>query len=293
MTTGARRAAGRLGRSVAGVLTTALLAGGCGGADGDGAARTAQVQVVAGFARLAEVAQRVGGGDVEVRDLTPAGAEPHDLELSSDAIDAVEDSDVLLELGGDFQPALTRAARRARMRVDLLRPEERDDPHVWLDPVRFADLVSEVGGVLAEADPPRAADYRRRAASFKAELEGLHGEYEAGLAPCRRRLIVTAHAAFGRLAARYGLEQRAITGISPEAEADPRRLAELADLVRREGVTHVFTERLVSPRVARALAREAGVEVAVLDPLEGRTKGGYTAAMRKNLETLRDVLGCE
>lgn len=293
MTTGARRAAGRLGRSAAGLLTATLLAGGCGGVDQDEVDKAARVQVVAGFARLAEVAQRVGGGDVEVRDLTPAGAEPHDLELSSDAIDAVEDSDVLLELGGDFQPALTRAARRARMRVELLRPEERDDPHVWLDPVRFADLVSEVGGVLAEADPPRAADYRRRAASFKAELEGLHGEYEAGLAPCRRRLIVTAHAAFGRLAARYGLEQRAITGISPEAEADPRRLAELADLVRREGVTHVFTERLVSPRVARALAREAGVEVAVLDPLEGRTKGGYTAAMQKNLETLRDVLGCE
>lgn len=274
------------------VLSAALLTGACGGADGDGADGTAQVRVVAGFARLAEVAEQVGGDHVQVRDLTPAGAEPHDLELSSDAIDAVEDSDVLLQLGGDFQPALSRAARRAPMRVDLLRPEERDDPHVWLDPVRFADLVSEVGAALAEADPPRAADYRRRAASLKGELEGLHGEYEAGLAPCRRRLIVTAHAAFGRLAARYGLEQRAITGVSPEAEADPRRLAELADLVRREGVTHVFTERLVSPRVARALAREAGVEVAVLDPLEGRTKGGYIAAMRKNLETLRDVLDC-
>lgn len=274
------------------VVAVAVLAGGCKDDSGNGA-NGEEVQVVAGFARLAEVAERVGGRNVEVRDLTPAGTEPHDLELSSDAIDAVEDSDVLLELGGGFQPALNRAARRARMRVDLLRPEERDDPHVWLDPVRFGDLVSDVGDALAEADPPRAAEYRRRAGAFRVELDGLHQEFEEGLAPCRRRLIVTAHAAFGRLARRYGLQQRAITGISPEAEADPRRLAELADLVEREGVTHVFTERLVSPRVARALAREAGVEVAVLDPLEGRTKAGYTAAMRENLGALRRVLGCE
>ncbi len=252
-----------------------------------------RLQVVAGFARLAEVAERVGGDGVRVRDLTPSGAEPHDLELSTDDIDAVEDADLLLELGGDFQPALSRAARRAEVRVDLLWPEERDDPHVWLDPVRFADLVSEVADAMVEVDAAGAAGYRERAESFRRELAQLHTNYEAGLRRCQRRLIVTAHAAFGRLAARYGLEQRAITGISPEAEPDPRRLAELTDLVKREGVTHIFTERLVSPRVARALAREAGVGVAVLDPLEGRTAKGYVAAMEENLKTLRDVLGCK
>ncbi|MDP9403714.1 MAG: metal ABC transporter substrate-binding protein [Actinomycetota bacterium] len=276
--------------TVAAFLTTMGTA--CGGSGGT-AARGEGLQVVAGFARLAEVAARVGGDQVDVRDLTPAGAEPHDLELSTDDVDAVEDADVVLELGGDFQPALSRAARRAEVRVQLLRPEERADPHVWLDPVRFADLVAQVGDALADADPPRSAGYRRRAQSFRAELARLHSDYEAGLARCRRRLIVTAHAAFGRLAARYDLEQRAITGVSPEAEPDPRRLAELTDLVRREGVTHVFTEQLVSPRVARALAREAGVEVAVLDPLEGRTSEGYSAVMRQNLRKLRDVLECE
>lgn len=276
--------------SVAALL--AVTAGACNGNGGTDASGDV-VEVVAGFARLAEVAERVGGDDVAVRDLTPAGAEPHDLELGTDDIDAVEDADLLLELGGDFQPALSRAARRAKVRVDLLRPEERDDPHVWLDPVRFSDLVTQVADALAEADPSGAAGYRTRAESFRAELAGLHSDYEAGLARCRRRLIVTAHAAFGRLATRYDLEEKAITGISPDAEPDPRRLAELTDLVRREGVTHVLTEWLVSPRVARALAREAGVEVAVLDPLEGRVSEGYVAAMRENLRTLRDVLGCE
>lgn len=273
------------------VVLLAVFTAGCGGgrvAGGD----DGHVQVVAGFARLAEVAERVGGPDVEVRDLTPAGAEPHDLELETGDLDAVEDADLLLELGGEFQPALSRAARRAERRIQLLGPEERDDPHVWLDPVRFSELVGQVADALAEADPGRAPGYRQRAESFRAELAGLHAEYQAGLARCRRRLIVTAHAAFGRLAARYDLEQRAITGISPGSEPDPGRLAELTDLVRREGLTHVFTERLVSGRVARSLAREAGVEVAVLDTLEGRTGKGYIAVMRENLATLRTVLGC-
>lgn len=273
------------------VVAGVLLANSCGGAGG--ATSEGELRVVAGFARLAEVAQRVGGAEVEVTDLTPAGAEPHDVELSTDDLDVLEDADLLLELGGDFQPAVSRAARRAKKRLAVLRPNERADPHVWLDPVRFAEVVSQVGDALAGSDPGQAAGYRRRAEDFRVELARLNGDYEEGLARCRRRTIVTAHAAFGRLAARYGLVPQAIAGLSPEAEPDPRRLAELADLVRREGVTHVFTEELVSPRVARALAREAGVKVAVLDPLEGRITAGYTAGMRQNLAVLRDALGCE
>lgn len=287
----------RLRRCLAVVLVLAVAGSACSGDDaasgaGDGAERGGRLQVVAGFARLAEVAEVVGGPRVEVRDLTPAGAEPHDLELTTDDIDAVEDADLLFELGGDFQPSLTKAARRAEERVDLLRPDERDDPHVWLDPVRLGDLVAQVASSLSKADPSGADGYRQRAEAFRTELAGLHAEYEAGLAQCERRLIVTAHDAFSRLSARYRLEQRALTGISPESEPNPKRLAELADLVRREGVTHVFTERLVSPRVAEALAREAGVQVAVLDPLEGRLEQGYLAAMRENLDALRRVLGC-
>jgi zinc transport system substrate-binding protein len=248
--------------------------------------------VVAGFARLAEVASRVGGERVRVRDLTPPGAEPHDVELSSDDVDAVLDADVVLYLGGPFQPGLAKAATRARRAVDLLPPGEREDPHVWLDPPRFAEAVGRVEEALAATDPAGAPSYRTRASALRDELDQLHADYQAGLAQCQRRVIVTSHDAFARLARRYGLEQEPLTGISPSAEPDPARLAELADLVRRRGVTHVFTERLVSPRVAEALAREAGVRTLVLDPLEGEVEGGYVAGMRRNLDVLRTALGC-
>ena len=247
--------------------------------------------VVAGFARLAELASVVGGPRVHVRDLTPPGAEPHDLELSSDDVDAVDGSDLVLYLGSGFQPALAEVARRGKRAVDLLEPGE-TDPHIWLDPPRFARAADQVASALASVDPAGRTGYLERAAAFRRELEQLDARFREGLSSCQRRVIVTSHAAFGRLANRYGLRQEAITGLSPESEPSPARLAELAELVRRENVTHVFTERLVSRKVAAALAREAGVEVAVLDPLEGRLEDGYVAAMEANLATLRRVLGC-
>ena len=257
-----------------------------GNGDGD------RLRVVAAFARLAELAERIGGDRVIVTDLTPPGAEPHDVDVSSDDVDAVDDADVMLYLGGGFQPGLAEASRRAGRAADLLPPADRHDPHIWLDPQRYAVAASSVERELVAADPAGAGVYGRRGASLREELTHLDQEMDAGLATCERREIVTAHDAFGYMARRYRLVQEPITGISPEAEPDPARLARLVDLVKEKGVTTVFTERLVSPRVAEALAREVGVAVAVLDPLEGRLPAGYVAAMRENLAALRKALGC-
>jgi zinc transport system substrate-binding protein len=106
------------------------------------------------------------------------------------------------------------------------------------------------------------------------------------------------HDAFGYLADAFELVQQPIVGISPEAEPDPARLAELQELVRSQGVTTIFTEELLPPEVAAALAAEAGVATAVLNPLEGLTRTqldageDYGSIMRRNLETLRGALGC-
>ena len=130
------------------------------------------------------------------------------------------------------------------------------------------------------------------------ELRQLDASYRRGLERCERRTLVTSHAAFGHLAARYGLTQLSLAGASPEAEPGPRELEGLIDDVRASGATTVFAEPLVSDRVAETVAREAGAEVAVLDPLEGlsdeRLAAGedYLTVMRANLAALREALGC-
>lgn len=286
-------------------ISIAAAACGSGAAGGSG-----DVRVAAGFFPIAEAAQIVGADRVEVESLTPAGSEPHDVELSPDQVDAILDAGLLLYLGGGFQPGVEElAARRDGPSVDLLAavdtlPGEQDeeheevDPHVWLDPLRYATIVERVGEAMAEVDPEGADDYARRAADYAREIRDLHERFTDRLAACEHDLLVVSHAAFGYLAERYGLRQEAITGISPESEPDPRRLAELIDLVRSEGVTTVFTETLVSPEVAETLAREAGVDTAVLDPLEGLTEEQeaqgetYLSVMERNLETIADALGC-
>jgi zinc transport system substrate-binding protein len=268
------------------LLVVSSLAAGCGGSGGSTAA--ARTEVVAGFYPLAWAAQEVGGDAVDVTNLTPPGAEPHDLELSVRDVEAVRSADLVLYLG-DFQPALADAAADTRGEaLDLLDPGAAD-PHVWLDPARFAGLVERIGAAL-EAEPA--------AAELAGRLRALDEELAAGLAQCDRHELVTSHEAFGYLADRYGLEQLGVQGISPEAEPTPQALADVVALVRASGATTVFTEPLVSPRLAEAVARETGAETAVLDPLEGLDEAAigrgedYFSVMRANLAALRDALGC-
>lgn len=270
---------------------------GAGGADD-------RVTVVASFYPLAEAAERVGRDAVAVDNLTPPGAEPHDLELSPSEVEHLLDADVVLVMGQGFQPAVEDvAATRGTGTVEVLSslpiPQEGGvDPHVWLDPVLMVGVVDGVAAALAQADPDRAQGFLTNAEAFKGELRALDGRYATTLARCQRRTLVTSHDAFSYLAERYGLTQQAVAGLSPEAEPDPRRLAELSDLVASEGVTTVFTETLVSPKVAETLAREAGVATAVLDPLEGLTDdkraagADYISVMDENLAGLSAALGC-
>jgi zinc transport system substrate-binding protein len=273
-----------------------------------------KVEVAAAFYPVAFAAQTVGGQRTSVTNLTPVGAEPHDLELTADDLDRLLEAKVAFVLGDGFQPAVEKAAdRRDGPTVELLSKlvdtqgkkvvEEGEeggvDPHVWLDPVLMSQLVGEVERGLAAADKKGAATYRRNAEALQAKLAELDARYREGLTGCARTLLVTAHDSFGYLAARYGLEQRGVAGLSPDAEPDAARLGELAQLVRDEGVTTVFTEENVSPRIAETLARDAGgLRTEVLSPLESLTKkqrtakANYFTLMDANLHKIASALGC-
>lgn len=266
------------------VLVVATILTGCGGSSGG--KRT----IVAAFYPLAYAAEKIGGPTFAVDNLTPPGAEPHDLELTPREVAGIEKADVVLYLSHGFQPAVSKAVEQARgTRVDVLAGLRLhgNDPHVWLDPVLFARIGRRIGTALHR--PPGA---------FVAVLQQLDREYRDGLRDCKRHEIVTSHEAFGYLTARYGLEQVAITGVTPESEPSPRQLAHVIQVVRRTHATTVFFETLVSPRLAETVAREVGARTAVLDPIEGLTpdeqKRGenYLTVMRLNLAALRTALGC-
>jgi zinc transport system substrate-binding protein len=282
--------------SLTGVLGVIILAASACGSSGT----PGRLSVVTAFYPLAYAAEEIGGRSVKVENLTPPGAEPHDIELTPRQAVDLQRAKLVLYLSHGFQPAVEKAVGAAPgKKLDALAglslqngvgdEAGKTDPHVWLDPLLFARIVTRVGAALGRP---------RRAAALAARVRELDTEYRRGLANCRRREFVTSHAAFGYLAARYGLHQIAITGVDPESEPSPRKLADLARLVRREKIKTVFFERLVSPKLSETVARAAGARTAVLDPIEGLTpseaKRGdtYLTLMRQNLRALRAALAC-
>ncbi|MFZ4516220.1 MAG: metal ABC transporter substrate-binding protein [Acidimicrobiia bacterium] len=251
------------------------------------------------------VAERLTG--TAVANLTPAGAEPHDLELSPRQVEQVLDADLVLAWSTGFQPAVDDALRRrtgpSNTLVDALNPADRAratrDPHVWLDPVSMRTIARAAADAISSERAESRTATAERQAQLDAELVALDAEFRNGLAQCARRTIVTAHEAFGWLAERYNFTQEGIAGIDPEQEPDAKRVAEIAALVRRESITTIFTEEAVSPRIAETLAREAsGVQIVPLSTLEvlsaeERQAGDdYFSLMRANLAKLRTALGC-
>lgn len=289
------------------------------GTDSAQPARTgAALPVVASFYPLQWIAERLGGQDVSVTVLTPAGTEPHDLVLTPTGRRAVQDAAVVLYLGSSFQPDVERAVDQLPPDVaalDLLdspglrllgAPEDLgkepldggQDPHVWLDPVRLSLIAEQTAAALVAARPELSTGVSTRLAALRSDLAGLDESITTSLGTCDQRTIVTSHAAFGYLADRYELEQVAIAGLSPDAEPDPAALRGVADRAAQAEVTTVFFEEALPPDLAETVAAEVGARTDLLGALEfdPATAVGpgedYLTVMHRNRAALARGLGC-
>jgi len=243
-------------------------------------------------------AEQVGGDRVEVVQLTSPGVEPHDLELSPAQIRQIAQADLVAYVPG-LIPAVDAAVEQeaADRAVDLTTGitrlsgdghsddggPARPDPHVWMDPRNMAAM----GRAVADGLERRGLGSDWASERLDASMASLDEQFRTELASCRVRPLVVSHEAFGYLAAAYGFEQHGISGLSPEAEPSPAKMAEIAALVRDEGVRTIYFEALASPESAKAIAAETGAATAMLDPIEGSTDGlPYDQLMRRNLATL-------
>lgn len=272
-----------------------------------------KITITASFYPLAFLAKRIGGEYVEVINLTPAGAEPHDFEPTTKDMASVEKSNLLIMNGMGvevYEHKLTEQLTGSSVRILLAGAEfatqdiikdgtKRKDPHVWIDPILYGKMAQKIASELSVLDNAHASEYMKRANLLVAELDALDVSYKNELSNCSLHKIVTAHTAFGYLAQRYGFEQIGISGISPEEEPSPQELKLITDFVKKEGVNHILLEEL-APRIwGETVAHETGARVLVLSPLEGVTpeeekKGiNYISIQRKNIEALKIALQCK
>lgn len=261
--------------------------------------------IVTGFYPAQYVTQRLVGDAAKVTSLTRAGQEPHDVELSPDAVMEVADADLVIVLEG-FQAAVDDAVADgdagsvfdlgASASLTTLSGTDSLDYHFWLDPIRYGEVADALAGRLVELLPNHEADIEANLAKFQSDIDALDADYTAGLASCESDIIVTGHSAFGYLADRYGLEEHGIAGLEPEDEPSAAAIRDLIELVSSNGVSTVFFETLTSPDIAQTIANDAGAKSAVLDPIEGITDDtagdDYFEVMASNLDSLRTGLNC-
>ncbi|MFI1352796.1 metal ABC transporter substrate-binding protein [Streptomyces sp. NPDC020898] len=282
---------------------------------------TGQLDVVASFYPMQYLVEQIGGRHVSVSTLTEPGQEPHDLEISAKQTADLQKADAVLYLKG-LQPAVDEAVSQseAKTKIDAATlttledhgstehshegeeaPAEEEssglDPHVWLDPVKYAEIADGVSAAFQKADPTNAAEYKLNTKALTAKLTSLNTAFEDGLKNTASKVFFTNHAAFGYLAERYGLTQEAIAGVDPDSEPSAARMKELQEEAKADGVTTVFYETLVSDKTAKTLAKDANLKTDVLDPLEGITEKSrgddYIAVMEANLKALQTALGAK
>lgn len=300
-----------LGRRLPVLAALLLLGSGCAAFDDDTAGKDAaggsRLSVATAFYPLQFVTERVAGDLASVQNLTTPGKEPHDLEPTVRETAEITQADLVVFERG-FQPALDDAVDQNATgdTIDVAQvvalqeagPTSESgglDPHFWQDPTLLAQVGDAVADQLGKIDPGHADTYTQNAAALRADLEGLDTAYASGLRDCARDTVVVSHDAFGYLG-RYGVSFEPIAGLSPEAEPTPADLGRLQALIASDGITTVFGERLVSPRLTQTLAADMGIRAEVLDPLEGlsvETEGeDYLTLMRQNLTALKEANGC-
>ena len=283
--------------------------------------------VAVSFYPIQYLTEAIGGDHVSVTSLTPADQEPHDYDLSGKEVTSTLEGASLVAYVEGFQPSLDKAVTQVNgptvldlsSKVDLKHHEGMEDeeehadesadegahkeadhdadsldPHFWLDPVRMKSAATAIEEALATADPDHAEDYKTNLETLTSTLDGLDSSYQGGFSQCERKTFITSHAAFGYLADRYGLTQTSISGIDPEQEPSAADIAAAKKAVEDTGSTTIFTEELVSPETAEAVASETGATTAVLSPIESAPEDAdYAGAMSANLDALRTALACK
>lgn len=307
--------------AVLGALAVTLMAmqsssgAGRGGPLGEAASRSAQLRAVVTIAPLKGILEPLLPRGSTVTVLMPPGRSEHNYEFTPADMAGLGRSDVAFLVGLELEPAVEKfvQAHPSEARADLVLAdlleikadgshEHHDhthteacdhgpvDPHLWVDPAlvkratpkiaeRVRDLLKRRGALTPELEK----ELREAEKSHLASIEALDAEIRAGLEPLRGRKMVTHHAAFGRLAERYGLVVLDVIKGFDGAEPTPGRLASIVERIKSEGVSAIFIEPQYNPASAKRLAEAANVRVAMLDPLG---TGDWFAMMRSNTESL-------
>lgn len=278
-----------------------------------------KLKVMASFYPMYDFAKKVGGDKVTVTDMVPAGTEPHDWEPAATDIKNLENADVFIYNGANMEHWTDKVLNsldnknlkvvEASKGIHLLKGGEEEagakipgnkeggiDPHVWLSPLNAKTEMKNIKDALVAVDSKNKTYYTENYDKYAKKFDELDAEYKKELSDTKSKDMIVAHEAFGYLCSAYGLKQIGIEGLSPDSEPDPARMNDIIKFAKDHNVKTIFFEDLVSPKVAKTIAKEVGAKVQVLNPLEGlsdkeqQAGEDYFTVMKANLKKLTDAL---
>lgn len=271
-----------------------------------------RIAVTTSFYPLYFLTSEIGGDLVNVENLTPAGTEPHDYELTAQDIVKVKKSKLLFLNGGGLEiwsdnvkKGIGKEPLVISLGDELINQEieedgqKKKDPHIWLSPILAIKMAEKNSEELIKIDPKNKDYYQSNSNVLKTKLINLDSNYKTGLVNCQKKDIITSHDAFGYLTQAYGINQISIAGLSPEEEPSIQKLADVAKVAKEKEIRYIFFESLVNPKLSQTIAHEVGAQTLVLNPLESLSKEelnqgkNYLTEMEKNLENLKIALECK
>lgn len=269
---------------------------------------TKKLTVYASFYPMYDFAKKIGGDKVEVKNMTPAGTEPHDFEPTANDMKGLSTADVFIYNGEDMEHWVTTALKsvnnanlevvKASAPIQLQKGKGNEmDPHTWLSIRNSIKQIAVIKDAFIKKDATNKTYYEKNYETYRKQLEELDAAYTKELASYKGRAIVVAHEAFGYVCKDYDLKQIAIEGLEPDSEPTPAKMKEIIKQVKEQNIQVIFYEELVNPKVAKAIADETGAKTMELNTLEGLSeeeiKEGkdYLSIMKDNLKNLVYAFG--
>jgi zinc transport system substrate-binding protein len=142
--------------------------------------------------------------------------------------------------------------------VTIENPNSNPNSHIWLDQIVVESIVEVTNNKLVSLDPNNTAYYQKNLMEFEKNLEALNSNIKNNLTNCTLNDLVASHDAFGYLSKRNRLTQHVISGVSPEVDFSPQKLSEFIKLPEHLGVTNIFSEDNIEPRLSSTMANEIG-----------------------------------
>ncbi|ADC52093.1 hypothetical protein BpOF4_20489 (plasmid) [Alkalihalophilus pseudofirmus OF4] len=282
---------------------------------------------------LEDFTRKIGGEHVDVINVVPLGADAHSFEPTARQMIEIMEADAFVYNGAGFEGFVDavlksmekedvvalQASNNIPLRedddehVDVHEEDEHSDenldvheedehlhagvdPHAWLDPVYALQYAKNIYDLLVQLQPEFEEQFTENYTNLKIELENLHVEFEEMVSTAERNQFIVSHAGYGYWEQRYGLEQIAISGLSPTNEPSQRQVEEILELGQSLNLTHLFVEQNFTSKIAEMIADEIGADILYLHNLEAATQEdidngeNYISIMRGNIEALKQGL---